>query len=145
MNTPANDLPDAQTAYNNLFEGIHNEVFFRKCAAAGFPVRSAEEAQWMLETAGKLEAVSQADQVKQAAAQDNPYFQMNSRLDDVLTQYGLNGHKKAASAQEVKIGYKQAAAELMQDPVLYNSVLALAAHEAAQQQQEFQAWQGNRA
>lgn len=145
MNTPANALPDAQTAYNNLFEGIHNEVFFRKCAAAGFPVRSMEEAQWMLETAGKLEAVSQADQVKQAAAQDNPYFQMNSRLDAVLDQYGLNGHKKAAAAQEVEIGYKQAAAELMQNPTLYNSVLALAAHEAAQQQQEFQAWQGNRA
>ena len=99
----------------------------------------------MLETAGKLETVSQADQVKQAAAQDNPYYQMNSKLDAVLEQYGLNGHQKAAAAQEVEIGYKQAAAELVQDPTLYNSILSLAVHQAAQQQEQFQQWQGNRA
>ncbi len=144
MNTQANALPDAKTAYDNLFQGIHNEVFFRKCAAAGFPARNAQEATWMLETAGKLEAVSEADQVKQAAAQDNPYFQMNSNLDAVLSQYGL-GHQKVASAQEVEVGYKQAAAELMQNPTLYNSVLSLAVHEAAKQQEQFQAWQAGQA
>ena len=140
MSNAAAALPDPQTAYNNLFEGVHAQVFFQKCAAAGFAPRSQQEAHWMLETAGKLRAVSESEQVKQAGAQDNPYYQMNAQLDRVLDQYGL-GHSKQASYQEQEVGYKQAAAQLMQDPTFYNSVLSLKVAEAEQLKAEFDAWQ----
>lgn len=140
MSNAAAALPDPQTAYNNLFEGIHARVFFQKCAAAGFPARNEQEAMWMLETAGKLRAVSESQQVKEAGAQDNPYYQMNAQLDRVLDQYGL-GQTKQASYQEAEIGYKQAAASLMQDPLFYNSVLSLKAAEAEQLKAEYAQWQ----
>ena len=140
MSTAVAALPDPQTAYNNLFEGVHARVFFAKCAAAGYSPRSQEEAQWMLETAGKLRAVSESQQVKQAGVQDNPYFQMSSSLDKLLDQYGL-GTSKQASYEEAEAGYKQAAAQLMDDPTFYNSVLALKVNEAEQAKTEYAAWQ----
>ena len=135
----ASTLPDVQTAYNNLFSGIHQQIFFQKCAAAGYPAHSAEEAQWMLETAGKLRAVEHAAPVKQAADQSNPYFAANQALDQVMTQYGLDDGTK--QAQEETLAIKQAAYELAQDPTFYNSVLSLKAAEAAQIQAELAAWQ----
>lgn len=133
MSTQTSPLPDPQTAYNNLFGGVHERVFFTKCAAAGFAPRSPEEARWMLETTGKLRRISDAHVVKEAAAQDNPFFRMNSDLDAVMAKFGLDGPTKQAAAQEVESGYKEAAAHLMTDPTMYNSVLSLAAHEAQEQ------------
>lgn len=132
-------LPDPQTAYDTLFQGVHSRVFFQKCAAAGFEPRSPEEAQWMLNAAGKLRMISEHDQVKAAAAQDNPYFQMDAGLDRVMSQYGL-GQNKEASYLNADYGYKQAAEHLMQDPAFYNSVLSLKAAEADQMRMEFDAW-----
>ncbi len=122
-------LPDVDTAYNNLFEGVHANVFFQKCAAAGFSPSTREEAQAMLETAGKLRQISQLDTVKQAEAQDNPYLQMSRGLDSVVAQYGLTAGTPAVSDDEM---FKRAADSLMDDPVMYNSVLALKANEAEQ-------------
>lgn len=131
-------LPDVQTAYNTLFEGIHARVFFQKCAAAGFAPRTQEEAQYMLNTAGKLRQIGELDQVKQAAAQDNPYFQLDAGLDRVMQQYGLNQPQQQYSDDAM---YKAAADSLMQDPTYYNSVLALKAAEAEQLKAEYDAWQ----
>lgn len=136
--TGAAALPDPQTAYQNLFQGVHAQVFFQKLAAAGHYPRSQEEAQWMLDTAGELREISQHDQVKQAAAQDNPYYQMRAGLSQLRQQYGITGGQ--AGFQEAEAGYKQAAAELMQDPTFYNSVLSLKAAEAEQLKAEFDAW-----
>lgn len=132
-------LPDVQTAYNNLFEGIHARVFFQKCAAAGFAPRTQEEAQYMLNTAGKLRQISELDQVKQAAAKDNPYFQMEAGLDRVMQQYGLNQPQQPQYGDDAM--FKAAADSLMQDPTFYNSVLALKAAEAEQMKAEYDAWQ----
>ncbi len=140
MSTAAAALPDPQTAYNNLFEGVHARVFFTKLAAAGYQPRSEQEAAWMLETAGKLRAVSENEQVKQAGVQDNPYYRMNAGLDQILDQYGL-GQSKQASYEEVELGIKQAAAQLAADPTFYNSVLSLKAAEAEQMKAEYAAWQ----
>jgi hypothetical protein len=41
----ASTLPDPQTAYNNLFAGIHQRVFFQKCAAAGYQPNDQRQAQ----------------------------------------------------------------------------------------------------
>jgi hypothetical protein len=131
-------LPDVQTAYDTLFQGIHARVFFQKCAAAGFSPRTQEEAQHMLNTAGKLRQISEMDHVKQAAAQDNPYFQMEAGLDNLMNQYGLNQPQTQYASDEM---YKAAADSLMQDPTFYNSVLALKAAEAEQLKAEYDAWQ----
>lgn len=131
-------LPDVQTAYNTLFEGIHARVFFQKCAAAGFSPRTQEEAQHMLNTAGKLRQIGELDQVKQAAAQDNPYYQMEAGLDRLAQQYGLNQPQQPQYADDAM--YKAAADSLMQDPTYYNSVLALKAAEAEQLKAEYDAW-----
>ncbi len=133
-------LPDPQTAYNNLFEGVHARIFFQKCAAAGYSPRSQEEANYMLETAGKLRVIAESEQVKQASAQNNPYYQMNAGLDRVMEQYGL-GQQKQAGYVEQEVGIKNAAAHLMQDPLFYNSVLSLKAAEAEQVKAEYAAWQ----
>lgn len=123
-------LPDPRQAYQNLFAGVHERVFFNKCAAAGFAPRSQEEAQYMLDTAGKLRYLSQQEPIKQAAAQDNPYYQMSSHLDAMMAQYGLGGGRP----QESESAIKAAADQLAADPVLYNSVLSLAAYEHDQAQ-----------
>jgi hypothetical protein len=132
-------LPDPQAAYNHLFQAVHSQVFFQKCAAAGIHPRTADEANWMLECAGKLRQISEDATVKQAAAQDNPYYRMSAGLDAVMAQYGLAGGPTKTAA-DAEAGYKQAAASLMADPSIYNSVLALKAHEAAQLKTEFDAW-----
>lgn len=132
-----NALPDPATAYDTLFNGVHARVFFNKCAAAGFSPRNEDEARQMLETAGKLRQVTEHAQVKQAAAQDNPYYQMNAGLDHLMAQYGL---ASPAAFADAEASYKQAAAQLMEDPAFYNSALSLKAQEAETMRAEFDAW-----
>lgn len=125
-------LPEPQTAYNNLFLGIHQRVFFQKCAAAGYPVRSEQDAEWMLKTAGQLRQLEQAGELQKAGHDEhNPYFQANQALNQVMQRFGL-----AQPAQEETLAIKQAAQEFAADPTFYNSVLALKAAEANQIQAE---------
>lgn len=125
-----NNLPDPQQAYDTIFQGVHAKVFFHKLAAAGFQPRSEGEAAYMLETAAKLRAIQESAQVKQAAEQENPYFQLSKSLDTVMDQYGFSGRPRY---QEAEISYKQAADSLMRDPAIYNAVLSLKAAEYAGQ------------
>lgn len=135
-------LPDPQTAYDNLFQAVHARVFFQKCASAGIMPRSRQEAQWMLETAGKLRTVDQAGGLQKDAQDDNdnPYYQMNRHLDQVLAQHGLDGGIKAAAAQEEESAIRQLTVDLSNDPLLYNSVLSLKTAEAQDIQQQYEAW-----
>jgi hypothetical protein len=136
-------LPDVQTAYNNLFTAVHQQVFFNKCAAAGYCPRSPEEAQWMLETAGKLRLVEHDAVVKQAqdagSTAVNPYFVANRMLDHVVSSHGLDGSIKQAQAANEEMAKWQAAVDLCRNPILYNSVLALKAAEAAEIQAQLEA------
>lgn len=137
-------LPDATAAYNTLFENIHAKVFLNKCAAAGYVPRSREEAQYMLDTGGKLRTISEHAQVKQAAAEDNPFYRMSSGLDGVMAELGLSGHQKQASVAEAEASYKSAADHLAQDPALYNAVLALKVDEAQHLKAEYDAQRARR-
>jgi hypothetical protein len=142
----ASTLPDPQTAYNNLFAGIHQRVFFQKCAAAGYQPNDQRQAQWMLETAGKLRTVAQAQgQQKQSVDENDPYYNANRALDGVLAQYGLDGGVRQQQAQEEALAIKQAASEWAGDPTFYNSVLALKSAEAAQIQAEIENWRRQQA
>lgn len=130
-------LPDAATAYQTLFDTVHANVFFRKCAAAGFYPRTQEEADYMLKTAGTLRELANHQQVKAAAAQDNPYYQMMTGLDAVAQLYGLAPARPAHV--EIEAGYKQAADAMLDDPSIYNAVLALKADEGERLKAEFAA------
>lgn len=108
-------LPDPQDAYNNLVEGVHADVFFRKCAAAGHVPESVEEARAMLEVAFRLRDVSRP--TKQAAA--------GGRYQQLLQ---ATGQAPADPAYAIKA----AAQVFADDPTVYNSVLSLKAHQADQ-------------
>lgn len=120
-------LPDPQTAYNTLFEGVHSRIFFTKCAQAGIQPRSREEAQWMLETVGKLRQVREIE--KTASVKSSPFQAMSRHLDTVLQKAGYDvGHQ----AEEADLSYKQAAAQLAADPMFFNATLSLKIAEAEQ-------------
>jgi hypothetical protein len=131
MSTPT--LPDAQTAYANLFAGVRQRVVFNKLAAAGYAPRSEAQAQYMMMLTDDLAAGEAAALQKSAADGTDPYYQALSALREKMAEAGLTGGA-AGHASEVEMAIKQAAHDLAQDPELYNSVLALRAQEAAQLQ-----------
>lgn len=134
-----NTLPDGQTATNNLLGSVYQQVFFNKCAAAGYGFRNEEEASWMLKQAGKLKMAEQRMGVgKQASDALNPlYARADQALDSWMNQNGFQNH-----AQEQALAIKQAAADFASDPTIYNSVLAVRAAEAEQIQAQLAALQG---
>ena len=117
-------LPELETAYNNLFEGVHANVFFGKLANHGIEPQNEKEAADLLELAGRLRGVDNEEK----EAGDSRFANPVGALSDVL---GETPQGKQAPAQEEAQAYKQAAAALAQEPVFYNSVLALKANEAA--------------
>ena len=125
-----NPLPEPGVAYDHLFDNVHSKVFFGKLAEFGYAPQTEKEAQDMLGLAGKLRAAQQDPQVKQAAADSSPFAQANVALDNVLGHAGLDGHSKEAEAQREDAFLDQAAANMAQDPDIFNSVLSLKAAEA---------------
>lgn len=130
-----NTLPDPQAAYAKLFDDVHAKVFFQKVAAAGIQPRSIDEANWMLETTAKLREVNASQQVKQAGAEDNPFYQMNAHLDRVMAQAGIG----QPTPHDQAVGFQKAAEYLMNDPEIYNSVLSLKVAEAQAIEAEYAA------
>ena len=116
-------LPEPADAYNNLFEGVHANVFFGKLANQGFQPQSEKEAGDLLQLAGRLRHVE--DNEKAASAHHSRFGGAVGALDSAL----------GASAQTAAIAESQAikaaAAQLAEDPAIYNSVLSLKAAEAA--------------
>lgn len=125
-------LPDGQQAYQALYEGVHAEVFFQKCAAAGIVPRTIEDANHMLDDALRLRGLE--GQQKQAEAVDSPFAALHTSLGHVLEANGFGGVKQAEEEQAIN----QMAAHLAQDPLYYNSVLALKAAEAEEIAQHYQ-------
>ena len=117
-------LPEVGEAYNNLFEGVHANVFFGKLANHGIEPQNEKEAADLLELAGRLRGVDNEEK----EAGDSRFANPVGALSDVL---GETPQGRLAQAQEEAQAYKQAAAALAQEPVFYNSVLALKANEAA--------------
>lgn len=140
-------LPDAQTAYNNLFDGVRARVFFGKMASAGRQPRSEAEALSMLKLAGKLRTVKD-QQHKVAGAGDDPYGRACEALDSILAQNGLDAGVKQAAAQETQAAIADVARAFAGDVTLYNSALALKAAEAESIREQYDAMkqaQGNAA
>lgn len=131
-------LPDAETAYNTLFNGIHARVFFSKLASLGHEVKNEKQAQALLELAGKLRVVEQESGYKAAEELNDPYVAANHYIDEALGQHGLDASIKKARAAEEAGSIRQVAQQLSQDPGFYNSVLSLKAAEAAALQAQFE-------
>lgn len=127
-------LPDPETAFGNLFDGVHQQVFFGRLAAHGVAPQNEKEAEDLLLLAGRLRAAEEHE--KQAG--DSRFGAPLAALDGVL---GGSGFQKQAYDQEQAMAIKEAAAELANDPTIYNSVLALKAHEASVLAAQFQGQQ----
>jgi len=123
QNTQA--LPDPADAYQQLFDGVHAQVFFGKLASYGIQPTTEKEAADLFELAGQLRHVDSPE--KQASAHSR-FGGAVSALNSVLGSTAA-GQQQQARVQNQAI--KQAAAELMQDSSVYNAVLSLKAHEAA--------------
>lgn len=118
-------LPNPADAYNQLFNDVHAQVFLGKLASYGIQPTTEKEAADLFALAGQLRHVDGPE--KQAATQSR-FGGAVAALDSVLGQSPAGRQQQAvASGQAIK----QAAAELMQDPGVYNAVLSLKAHEAA--------------
>ena len=120
-------LPDPQTAYANVFDGVHTQVFFGKLASYGIQPQSEKEAQDLLLLAGRLR---HANQLTKSAGDNSRFGGALSALDEVMG-VSQDSFMKAALDQEEELAIKEAAAQAAADPMIYNSVLALKAHEAA--------------
>jgi hypothetical protein len=127
MSEVQNEFPNPVDAYNHLFSNIHARVFLNKLASEyGIHANSEKEATDLFAIAGRLR--EHENPVKQAADQSR-FGDAAAALNSVIESTPA-GQQQLAYTQDFAI--KQAAAELMQDPAVYNSVLALKAEEAAQ-------------
>ena len=118
-------LPDPVDAYNQLFDGVHAQVFFGKLASFGIQPSTEKEAADLFALAGRLRHVDGSE--KQSADQSR-FGRAISALDSVLGNTPEGRQQQAAAGQQA---IKQAAAELMQDHSVYNAVISLKAAEAA--------------
>lgn len=121
-------LPTPTDAYKTLFNDVAAKVFFHKVAATiGVTPRTDAEAQAMLDTSEKLKFAEAQAATKQASAAENPILRMHAGVNAVLAEHGF-----PVSQPETAAAYKQAAADLAEDPAIFNAVLSLRAHQAAQ-------------
>lgn len=125
--TQTNPLPEPQAAMDTLFQRVHSQVFFGKLAQAGIPVNTEKDAADLLELAGKLRSIPQTK-----SAQAGIYAGASQALDHVMAANGLDGNLKQAQARDQHFALGNAAAQLAQDPEIYNAVLSLKAAEAQQ-------------
>ena len=120
-------LPDVKTAYDQVFDGVHCDVFFTRLGQVhGIVPQTEKEAHDLLLLAGRLRNV----ETEKAADDQSRYGEALSALDSVLGENNMDGHLKAAQAREEEFAIKQAAAAYAEDPMIYNSILSLKAHEA---------------
>jgi len=114
----SNGLPNPTDAYNYLFSNVHAEVFMNKLAGYGIVPSTEAEVSDLFALAGQLRHIDSP--TKQAAD--------HSRFGSAVA--GLNAALTSTpEAQDYAV--KQATYDLANDPAIYNSILALKAHEAA--------------
>ncbi len=123
-------LPDPQTAYQTIFDGVHQRAFFHRLGQLRpeYAPQNEKQAADLLRLAGNLRLVTQEETMKTASASVDPFAAANMALESVLGQAGYGSMQQNAQAALVQ----QAAFDLAQDGDIYNSVIALKAHEADQ-------------
>jgi hypothetical protein len=79
---------------------------------------------------GVIDLRAVAPQIKQA--QVGTYAAANATLDQALAAHGLDSGIKRAQANDQQIALGNVAAQLAQDPEIYNAVLSIKSAEASQ-------------
>lgn len=124
-------LPDVPTAYRQLMNDVRGRVIFHKLATVyGIQPQTQPQADRLLKMAGQARLLHQAKMTKAASSKTDPLFAAEQALHNELVRYGAAGPVKVAAEQAETASIKAAAFDLMQDPVIYNSALALKAAEA---------------
>lgn len=123
-NEKAASLPNPQDAYNQLYQDVHAQVFMGKLASYGIQPTTEKEAADLFAIAGQLRHIDGPE--KQAAAQSR-FGGASDALGTIMNQTPAGQQQSAASHQQA---IKSAAAQLSQDPSIFNAVLSLKAAEA---------------
>lgn len=114
-------LPDAQAAYDTIYEGVHSRAFLHKMAQLGYPSATEEEAKAYLDLGTKVAAMHTNGTItgtKEAAGKASTLVnEATSALDKLA---GIN-----SAAVQDKQEVKQAAFELANDPKIYAAALVL--------------------
>tara|TARA_R110000751_G_scaffold307791_1_gene431607 strand:- start:346 stop:744 length:399 start_codon:yes stop_codon:yes gene_type:complete len=124
-NNGAASLPNPQDAYNQLYSDVHTEVFLGKLASYGIQPTTEKEAADLFAIAGQLRHV---DGPEKQAADQSRFGGASNALGTIMNQTPAGQQQAAASHQHA---IKSAAAQLSQDPSVYNAVLSLKLADAA--------------
>jgi len=124
-NNGAASLPNPQDAYNQLYSDVHTEVFLGKLASYGIQPTTEKEAADLFAIAGQLRHV---DGPEKQAADQSRFGGASDALGTIMNQTPAGQQQAAASHQHA---IKSAAAQLSQDPSVYNAVLSLKLADAA--------------
>ncbi len=138
MSKTASPLPEGDVAYQNLFEGVDQRVFFAKLAQIRpqYYPQTEKQAQRLIEIGESLDAIDEEEAVKAASVGGvDPFDAAAAALGGVVKQAGYEypGHRRD---QEERVAAKQAADAFAADPTIYNSVLALKLAQAERVKQQ---------
>lgn len=121
-------LPEPSAAYQHLFDNIHAKAFLGTLARRGYEPLNEKEAQDLFMLAGTLRNLPKQSE-KTASSRFGGAVEV---LEGYMAQAGIPSPGQNARAQETEMSIKQAAANLMEDATIYNSVLSLKQAEAEQ-------------
>jgi len=127
-----NSLPSPEQATDILFGQIYRPAFLGRLESRGYSPRNEKEASDMLELAAKLQIAKEHEAEKVAADTGNFYAEANNALGYVLGVQVMPEQVKEAAAQDQMQSLNKIAADVMQDPDIFNSVLTQMSCEAGQ-------------
>lgn len=122
-------IPDADTAYQNVFQGAYGRVFLDTLASRGYGAATEKDAMDLFALGNQVAAATEAAAVKKAS-DGGRFAGAVQDLGRVLGNAGLPDPVKQAAAGDMDRAALHVGAALAEDPVLYNSILALKVAEA---------------
>jgi hypothetical protein len=123
---PAPTQMTAEQGYNLLHGRVYAPVFFNKLAQHGNKPKNEAEATAMLNAAGKLRTLYDADLEKKAAAKSNKLTKLSAALDQRLAAMGL-AEPAVLPEGEIPAHINKYAADAAKNPEFASAVLALLA------------------
>lgn len=126
MSTAAPQQMTAEQGYNLLHAKIYSPVFFNKLAAHGIQPKNQAEAAAMLDAAGKLRILYDAEIEKKAAAKSSTLTKLSAALDQRLAAMGL-AQPAVLPEGEIPAAINKYAADAAKNPEYAAAVLALMA------------------
>lgn len=117
-------MPSYDEAYNTVYQKIHAHSMLTKLAAMGFEIATEQDANDYLRLAGNIRDLIASQQVKQANARVSRVANLNSMLEGATGQQSFSYDEGIRKQAEDNYAAKTAA-EMAQNPEIYNSLLTL--------------------